>query len=325
MVDDCEDWKIAQNPTLVRERVQKITGDLGGAFAGDIQRLQICNNRFVENGLIDGLHEKLDGEFTKTHTFNLSTGSADEPGAPTWEEEFPRKRILIEHRKHDLNTLKREFYNTPVSEGKTIKEEWLRYERFPANANLSFSIGFWYLSYKRDGDYKARPVIDVWRNKMYLTKAFCRKCEVTEAIRHHYDTVEAQKKKGSAALWYFDATAAQEEVFLPLFQQEMIRRKLYELPIPDHAPNVDKFLRMEATLVNVFFHGLLIIDERLKDDPDWKIAKAQILSLEKGMKGHDDFPDALERAVWKAQVHCVDRENYQAATSLIVERQTGGF
>lgn len=325
VIDDCEDFQIAENPRLVANRVKKITGDLGNAFRKGRRRLVIANNYFVQGGLMDGLHEKLDGNFTKTHIINLSTGTADTPGDPTWPGYFTPEDVRLIHEMNDINTLKREHYNTAVSEGKVIKEEWLRYERLPANYKPEFSVGFWDLSYTKDGDYKARPVIHVWRNKMYLTEAFCRKCEVTEAVSHHYDTVESYKKRKLHTMWYFDATVAQEAVFLPLFQQEMIRRKLFDLPIPDHTSSVDKFLRMEATLVNVFFHGLLVIDERLKDSPDWKIAKAQILSLEKGMKGHDDFPDALENCVRKAQVHCVDRSGYAADEPVFLDREISGF
>ncbi len=327
VVDDCEDKGVANNERIVKERVQKIVGDLRGAFSKDLKRLQVCNNDFVSNGLMDGLHEKLDeSPFTRTHRINLSTGSADTAGKPTWPAYYDREAITLIHADNDLNTLKREYYNTHVNEGKVIKEAWLKYPKLPRGTRPDIAIGCWDLSYEKDGDYKAMALVAVYRSKMYLVDIFCSKCEISVAIEHHYARALHYHRQEWNVLWYFDATASQKAVFQPLFQQASVRFKFYNVPIPDHIPGVDKFLRMEATLVNVFFNGILLMAEKVKDHPHWKVAKAQLLSIEKGSKGHDDWPDALERAVRKAQFYLSEAGGVDYGSApLFGRREIGGF
>ena len=57
-VDDCEDRKVAQNPRLVKERGEKILGDLVPAFGKTSQRLIISNNYITKTGLVNYLLTK---------------------------------------------------------------------------------------------------------------------------------------------------------------------------------------------------------------------------------------------------------------------------
>ena len=57
-VDDVEDRKVALNPILVRERGEKILGDLAPAFAKDSQRMIISNNYITKTGVINYLLKK---------------------------------------------------------------------------------------------------------------------------------------------------------------------------------------------------------------------------------------------------------------------------
>ena len=57
-VDDVEDRKVAQNHTLVRERGEKILGDLVGAFGKNSKRLVISNNYITKTGIINYLLTK---------------------------------------------------------------------------------------------------------------------------------------------------------------------------------------------------------------------------------------------------------------------------
>jgi len=57
-VDDIEDRKIAQNPTIVKERGEKILGDLAGAFGKHSKRMIISNNYVTKTGVINYLLTK---------------------------------------------------------------------------------------------------------------------------------------------------------------------------------------------------------------------------------------------------------------------------
>ena len=45
----------------------------------------------------------------------------------------------------------------------------------------------------------------------------------------------------------------------------------------------------------------MVYDETQRDDPDMLTGIDQTLSFEKGMRGHDDAPDADEGAIWMLQ------------------------
>ena len=67
-VDDIEDKKRSMNPRLVDEQVQKITGDVQGAFSIHSERTVVNNNYFTENGFIEKLAKKKGIDLRKIDT-----------------------------------------------------------------------------------------------------------------------------------------------------------------------------------------------------------------------------------------------------------------
>lgn len=292
-VDDCEDRKVAKNKAIVKERGEKITGDLVKAFHLRRGRLVIPNNYIVKGGLNDYLVSK----FKNSSHFDMSSVNLrNKDGSPSWDERYTLEMVDDIDNKTDFFTSQREDYNTPIEEGKVIKEKWLRYEGVPRRG-VDFFVGFWDLSYVKDGDYKAYALIGVKGSKMYLLDVFCRQCELPVAVDWHYETLKERRKKDIYPNDYYDATAAQKNVFAPVWFAGAKRNKIFEVPMASLNQRVDKHLRIEATLVNVFFNGTLVINEKLKGNSDWENAKTQLLAFEKGTTSPDDFPDALENAV----------------------------
>lgn len=75
----------------------------------------------------------------------------------------------------------------------------------------------------------------------------------------------------------------------------------YQLPITgDKRKKPDKFQRVEA-VSPLWERGFVCYDEAQKDDPDMLAGIDQTLAFEKGMRGHDDGPDADEGAIWILQ------------------------
>ena len=320
-VDDCEDRKEAKNKILIQEKGEKITGDLIKAFHLHRGRLIIPNNYIVKDGLIDFVHDKFKGsEHLDVSKVNLRK----KDGTPSWHQRYTPEMVDAIDKKTDYYTSQREDYNNPIEEGKLFKREWMRYVTIPKDIKWNAFIGYWDLSYKASGDYKAFFLLGVAKQKMYVLDVFCRKCELTEAIKWHYDKAQARAKNGLSALEYFDATAAQETVFLPIFTAEAQRRGFFQIPMADHTQGVDKHLRIEATLTSVLFNGTLVFDKALKNNPDMKAAQEQILSFEKGTKSPDDAPDALENCVRKGQLYfSADLESW--GKPLIQHHKRGGF
>lgn len=236
---------------------------------------------------------KLKTEFSTVFLVNL----VDAKGKPSWPERYSKADCERIERDTDPFTFKREYCNNPVEEGKIFKAEWIRYRKAKPMASYPCLLGHWDLSYKKEGDYKALALLGFDEFGLIVLDLFCRKCDLTDAVSYHFDTTSRLRNQGTGAMFFYDATAAQEEVFRPVFEQEAYKRRIFEIPLPDRTAVVDKFLRIEATLTNVFFNKTLSFADHLKDTPDCITAVDQLLAFEKGSNANDDFPDTLEAAV----------------------------
>lgn len=322
-IDDVEDRKIAKNRERIKERGEKVTGDIVKAFGLHRGRFVMPNNYIVKDGLIDYLlKEWKDNPNLDIDRVNLT----DEKGNPSWHQRISKKKVTQIIADTDPYTLQREDYNNPIEKGKRFKEEWIRFEKVPPLEEMMLFVGYWDLSYKKDGDFKAYALIGVARGKMYVLHVFCRQCEVTEAVKWHYDLVQQLAFAGVKAMNYFDATASQGIVHSPVFQQESLRRQFFEVPIEDHSQHGDKHNRIDTTLTNVLFNKTLVFADYLQDTEDMEAAKQQLLSFQKGTTSPDDFPDALENAVRKIQVYALEGGGVSENTEpLIIPHKAKGY
>ena len=245
---------------------------------------------------------KLKTEYSTVILVNL----VDEKGNPGWPERFSRADCERIKKDTDPFTYQREYMNNPVEEGKIFKAEWLRFRKAKSLASYPILLGHWDLSYKKEGDYKAMALLGFDELGLIVLDMFCRKCDVNDAVNYHYDLLNRLHNMGTGGMFFYDATAAQEEVFRPVFETEAYRRRIFEIPLPDRTAVVDKFLRIEATLTNVFFNKTLTFADYLKDTPDYISGETQLLAFEKGSHANDDFPDTLEAAVRLMQKYAYD-------------------
>lgn len=298
-IDDVEDRKVAKNETIVNERTEKILSDLIPAFGKHSQRLVVSNNLIEKKGIVATLMAKRNNPNPK-YTQTIQVDIADDENLPMWPERYSKTDIVRLKKTTDPYTWKREYMNTPVDEGRLFKPEWIRFKNVDNYSIYKSIVGHWDLSYTTEGDYKAFALVGNTGAEIHVINLFCRKCEISEALDYHFGIAKHIAKQGAAAMFFFDATAAQQPVFTPLFHQKAIEHNCYAIPFPAYA-SVDKHLRIEATLTSVFFNKRLFFDEKLKQHPDFEDAKTQILAFDKGSKAHDDFPDTLEAAVRLSQ------------------------
>ncbi len=292
-LDDLEDRDEALNKDLVLKRVEKITGDIGGAFGKRRRRTVVSNNYITDSGILAKLMEWYKGNpVFKDHKIDFY----DKNGHPTWWQRYSPE----EAKELEASTVpviwQREYMNNPIEIGKLFKEKWIRMEKTHGNWAFDGLLMFWDLSYKKDGDTKAMALIGIRNGKLYVLDVFCRKCENTEAMEYHYLLLKELNEKGLTPLCFYDATASQKTVFEPLWRASAKKHKSFHIPQPNHASGLDKHLRIEATLTNLLFYGTLVFSNKLEGTTDWEMAKRQILTFQKGTKAHDDFPDALECA-----------------------------
>lgn len=324
VLDDVEDRKVAKNDRIVHERTEKVLSDLLPAFGKHRQRVVVSNN-FIENkGVVGTLIEKKKNSiYSKVMRVDL----VDSSGAPEWSERYSHTDILRIQADNDFFTYSREYMNTPVEEGRLFKDTDLIFtEPLPLH-KYSGIIGFWDLSYKDLGDFKALTIVGivpptiVGQGLFHVLHIYCRQNSLAAAIEHHFVKVSELMQQGVSPIFYFDATAAQEEVFLPPFYDYAKKVRQYNVPLPAHS-NTDKYLRIEATLTAAFYNRAIRFSNELKGTADYEEAKLQLLAFERGSKAHDDFPDSLEAAVRIAQTYTPVTD---LNTSVVKHTRTKGF
>ena len=118
-------------------------------------------------------------------------------------------------------------------------------------------------------------------------------------VRWFYDIYERITAAGAVCSFYIEANFLQD-ILLDEFTREGNLRG-YQLPITgDKRKKPDKFQRIEA-ISPLWERGFVFYNKNMEHDPDMRVGIDQTLSMERGMSGHDDGPDADEGAIYKLQ------------------------
>lgn len=326
-IDDIEDKKRALNKALTREYVDKVTGDIQGAFSTRSERTIINNNYFVKDGFIHGLLEKkgfnpkklntkenlvIKEKYSSLYLINLTTKYFDQlkitdDWEPSWPQRFDKAACLrkVEQYENDKETLSGEFYNTPINVGRRIKESWIKMVKPRKLEDYVVIVGNWDLAYGDAACYKAMAMLGVHDTHMTVLDLFCRQTDVETAIEYHYRRAKKVSQINGAFIFYYDASVAQEAVYEPVWVRGAKRYKSFQVPLPQKSIT-DKFTKIDTTLVSALSSGIIDFSEELEKNPDWEEAKNQLKNFEKGNKYPVDFPDALTDAILKAQEYLSD-------------------
>ena len=195
----------------------------------------------------------------------------------------------------------KEYMNNPIVEGAVFRADWIRWETRPKWREFSELILYIDPSFKGStkNDYKAAKLWGKVGTQLWHLRAFVRQCSVAEMVRWCYDLYEWGRTQGVSILFMMEANMIQATL-LDDFEVEGKERG-YQLPItPDHRKKPDKFMRVEA-VSPLWERGFVSYDASQRNDPDMLRGLDQTLAFEKGMRGHDDAPDADEGAIWYLQ------------------------
>ena len=194
--------------------------------------------------------------------------------------------------------------HNPIVEGAVFRQEWIRWEKRPRWKDFAELILYIDPAWKGSAksDYKAAKLWGKTRDgRLWHLRAFVRQASVGEMVRWTYDLYEWLGREGTAARFYMEANFMQDTL-LEDFQTEGNTRG-YQLPlIPDKRKKPDKFLRIES-IAALWERGLTFYDESQRNDPDMQAGLDQTLAFQRGMRGHDDAPDADEGALSLLQRH----------------------
>lgn len=330
ILDDIEDRDRAKRPDMVNKYGEKIVGDLVKALHRKRGMVIVNNNYMVKEGILDYLKDKwqdsihFDESITNLATANITKENyKDIDWEPSWPERDTKEDIIRIILADDYYTSQREDFNNPIEEGKLFKAKDIIHTNIAENEVWDGILDHWDLSYTAHGDYKAGVLLGIKGMKIFVLEVFCQKCEINYAMQVRAEWVKKYWEKGYNIMGFFDATAAQEAVYLPVIIQAAEDNHCPNTPMPKHQEG-DKHNRIATGITNALFRKILFWDESLKtrSKKDYEAFMKQILAFERGTSSNDDAPDTLERGITLIQTYFGYSERKESTKPAVGKRSS---
>lgn len=294
VIDDLDDDELVESPARVSKLFDWVRSALFGTLDGGRGRFIMVGNLIAKNSVLAKWCDIKSVHVTRVNIY-------DNKGNISWAAKWTQKEVRDIEAVVGYRAFKKEYMNNPIIEGAIFRNEWIRWGKRPAWGKFSEFILYIDPSFKGStkNDFKAAKLWGKAGTTLYHLRAFVRQSSVAEMVRWCYDLYEWTREQGIAVRWYMEANFMQDTI-LDEFRREGELRG-YQLPITgDKRKKPDKFARIEA-ISPLWERGFVVYDETQRDDPDMLAGIDQTLAFEKGMRGHDDAPDADEGAIWMLQ------------------------
>ena len=294
VIDDLDDDELCENPARVTRLTNWVKEALFGALDGGRGRFIMVGNLIAKNSVLSNI-EATDG----VHVSQVNI--LDKNGNVSWAAKWTREEVAEIERFQGYRSFQREYMNNPITDGAVFRQDWIKWGKLPPWKKFDEMILYIDPSFKgtTKNDYKAAKLWGKAGTQLWQIKAFVRQSSLTEMIRWLYDLYEWSLDQGIAIKWYMEANFMQD-IILDEFRTEGELRG-YQLPISgDKRKKPDKYQRIEA-ISPLWERGFVYYNEAERNDPDMLAGLDQTLAFEKGMRGHDDAPDADEGAIWYLQ------------------------
>lgn len=294
VIDDLDDDELVESPARVTKLFDWVRSALFGTLDGGRGRFIMVGNLIAKNSVLAKWCDIKSVHVTKVNIY-------DSKGGISWASKWTPQEVKDIENVVGYRAFQKEYMNNPIIEGAIFRNEWIRWGKRPAWSKFSELVLYIDPSFKGSikNDYKAAKLWGKAGTMLYHLRAFVRQSSVAEMVRWCYDLYEWTREHGISVRWYMEANFMQDTI-LDEFRREGELRS-YQLPITgDKRKKPDKFQRVEA-ISPLWERGFVVYDETQKDDPDMLAGIDQTLAFEKGMRGHDDAPDADEGAIWLLQ------------------------
>lgn len=294
VIDDLDDDELVESPARVTKLFDWVRSALFGTLDGGRGRFIMVGNLIAKNSVLAKWCDIKSVHVTKVNIY-------DSKGGISWASKWTPQEVKDIENVVGYRAFQKEYMNNPIIEGAIFRNEWIRWGKRPAWSKFSELVLYIDPSFKGSikNDYKAAKLWGKAGAMLYHLRAFVRQSSVAEMVRWCYDLYEWTREQGISVRWYMEANFMQDTI-LDEFRREGELRS-YQLPITgDKRKKPDKFQRVEA-ISPLWERGFVVYDETQKDDPDMLAGIDQTLAFEKGMRGHDDAPDADEGAIWLLQ------------------------
>lgn len=294
VIDDLDDDELVESPARVTKLFDWVRSALFGTLDGGRGRFIMAGNLIAKNSVLAKWCDIKSVHVTKVNIY-------DSKGGISWASKWTPQEVKDIENVVGYRAFQKEYMNNPIIEGAIFRNEWIRWGKRPAWSKFSELVLYIDPSFKGSikNDYKAAKLWGKAGTMLYHLRAFVRQSSVAEMVRWCYDLYEWTREQDISVRWYMEANFMQDTI-LDEFRREGELRS-YQLPITgDKRKKPDKFQRVEA-ISPLWERGFVVYDETQKDDPDMLAGIDQTLAFEKGMRGHDDAPDADEGAIWLLQ------------------------
>ncbi|MBP1631207.1 MAG: hypothetical protein H6Q15_2100 [Bacteroidetes bacterium] len=296
VIDDLDDDTLCENESRVRKLTDWIKEALFGALDGGRGRFIMVGNLISKTSVLANI--------AATEGVYVSQVNAyDNNGNISWSAKWTKAEIKSMEEFMGYRSFQKEMMNNPIKEGTVFKNDWIKYKKPLPLHKYEQIIVYCDPSFKssRKNDYKAIKAWGKIGRELHNLRAFVRQCSVAEMVRWMYDFYEEMLEKDIVCNYYMEANFLQDTLLDEFTTEGDIRG--YQLPIiGDKRKKPDKFQRIEA-VSPLWERGFVYYNLLLENDKDMKTGIDQTLSIEKGMSGHDDGPDADEGAIWMLQKH----------------------
>ena len=294
VIDDLDDDELVESPARVSKLFDWVRSALFGTLDGGRGRFIMVGNLIAKNSVLAKWCDIKSVHVTRVNIY-------DRAGKISWAAKWTPAEVRDLEAVAGYRAFQKEYMNNPIIEGAVFKNEWIRWGKRPAWSKFSEIVLYIDPSFKGStkNDFKAAKLWGKVGSQLWHLRAFVRQCSVAEMVRWCYDLYEWARAQGIAVRWYMEANFMQDTI-LDEFRREGELRG-YQLPITgDKRKKPDKFQRVEA-VSPLWERGFVTYDDSQRDDPDMLAGIDQTLAFEKGMRGHDDAPDADEGAIWILQ------------------------
>lgn len=296
VIDDLDDDELCESPARVTRLTNWVKEALFGALDGGRGRFIMVGNLIAKNSVLANI-ATTDG----VHVSQVNIWDKD--GNVSWGAKWTPDEVKAIERFQGYRSFQKEYMNNPITEGAVFRQDWIKWGKLPDLKKFEELILYIDPSFKgtTKNDYKAAKLWGKAGSQLWHIKAFVRQCSVAEMVRWLYDLYGWSLQKSIAIKWYMEANFMQDTI-LDEFRCEGNLRG-YQLPISaDKRKKPDKFQRVEA-ISPLWERGFVTYNQDEKNNPDMLAGIDQTLAFEKGMRGHDDAPDADEGAIWYLQKH----------------------
>lgn len=301
VVDDIDDKVIVRNEMRVRDAVDWVLEDLYGALSIQGSRMIIAGNRIHKKSILAHLVGDVEPDdpkrtgitHIKVYAFeDKRHGKSDHiNGRPAWKERYSAEQLLDKMPKMGYRASRREYFHEHIEEGIVFRYEWIQWGKVPALEKLEDINDYCDPSFKdtKKSDYKAVVTVGKQGRYVYVLSAWVRQATGTAMVQRMYDDFETY---ANHARYWIESNFLQD-LLLDEFITEGDKRG-YQLPIRrDDRKKENKEMRIE-NLSPLFERGLVIFNEKMRDNPDMQTLIQQLLSFP---YGHDDGPDALQGGI----------------------------